>query len=476
MKLYPSILSVLLLACSGGDPSSTGGNTETDTAAGDSTSANSSSSDEMTGVEESSSGSDGLPATSDDDDDDDDDNDDDDTGPTPCAGDDDCSDGVKLFCVDEVCVDCSATADGDASCAALDPSRPACNIDSGACAQCTSANALECDGTTPICDTPSSECRGCRQHNECESGACRIPLSFGNDPNWGACFENVIAGIASSEVQAAFDALDNATELAVIISDDEGGTSAPVNIEINGNIDIAIIGEAGQLPVFRHQTDAARLELSNNAAAWLSNIRISGFGAQSTAGITVDGSQLHLQRTRIVQNSGGGIALTNSARAVIENSFVGGNISDYPAVAVDTNARVEVLYSTLYVSDFTNVLSCSSVADEVVVRNSLIAARGVFDEIACDAATLSVTYTATASPAAAPFPGEGNVGVGEFPQLAPEEWFVDVNNDFSLQNEGASLMQDVALWVAGDPATDITGVTQRPSREGPDYAGAHIPG
>ncbi len=104
------------------------------------------------------------------------------TGPTGCQGPDDCSDPALAFCVDEVCVTCSAASEPDAACAQLDETAPLCIED--VCVQCSAENTDACGGVTPLCDVEASTCVPCEFHEQCQdidSPACNFVT--------GACFD-----------------------------------------------------------------------------------------------------------------------------------------------------------------------------------------------------------------------------------------------------------------------------------------------
>lgn len=452
--LIAAFAALTVAACTGDDAAPADG-TEADSTSGDVLTTGTLSGGMTTGDDDDDNDIDGSSTTGGDDDDDDDSSSDD--GPVACRDNTDCEGmGNQVFCEGGVCVDCSAAPDGDAACASLDADRPVCEANSGACVACTSTNDSLCQDTTPICDAATYSCRECLQHSECGSGACKIPLNMGtNDPNWGACFENVVT-VAVSDVQAAFDDFDG-TELAIIIDDDEAGGSTTLNIEIDGNIDIALIGADGELPNFRQGVDEPRISLSGNAAAWLSNVRVSGVGAFNSFGIAADGAQVHIQRSRIVRNDGGGISLANNGRAVIENSFVSGNFDVAPALSVSSSSA-SVLYSTLgrpgnFVGD--PVVACSS-PDQLTVRNSIVVNQTdtVGNEV-CMAATVTNSVVETTT--------------------TPTMWMAGfAADDYVLTGHPAG-WETTAVWLDGDPPTDING-TLRPTVDGTeDVAGAHIP-
>jgi len=158
------------------------------------------------------------------------------------------------------------------------------------------------------------------------------------------------------------------------------------------------------------------------------------------------------------------VTLVNGGRAVIENSFVGGAGGvEVPAISA-AGSDASILYST--VLGGTNIdmpapaLFCSGASD-ITVRNSILLAFNALPEIACAGVTMDYSATETDM-------GGTNSAVGN----AMSAWFANVTDDFSLL--AGHPFDDVAQWEVGDPPTDITGVTERPTAQGPDVAGAFI--
>jgi hypothetical protein len=96
----------------------------------------------------------------------------------------------------------------------------------------------------------------------------------------------------------------------------------------------------------------------------------------------------------------------------------------------------------------------------VEIRNSIVVTQGGTppDELSCGSASVATSATEV---------DVGNFVIG---------WFGNYNaGDFSLSGTGATTFADIAVWEAGDPATDIDG-DLRPDVDGsPDYAGADVP-
>jgi hypothetical protein len=186
-------------------------------------------------------------------------------------------------------------------------------------------------------------------------------------------------------------------------------------------------------------------------------------------GLVVDGGFAWVDRSRIVQNTGGGIVAQNGAELTLRNCFVGQAVSNRDALSVE-GASVTAVYSTLVGAYNAAALVCTNPL-AVEIRNSILVTEGGTppDEVDCAAATISFSATEGA------VNGNGNVSVGAFPSGADGNWFTNYTaGDYRLQNQGLTLFADIAEWQTGDPLTDIDG-DPRPSIDGtPDYAGADL--
>ena len=403
------------------------------------------------------------------DDDDDDsttmgDDDDDDTGPMPCMDDDECDQGNQLFCVDEMCVDCTATPDGDAACAEANADRPACN-DMGACVQCTDANAAACDGDTPVCDAEAFECRECVEHSECPDSACKIrhDSETKGSVGLGACFDPADVVTVNNDMGGDFPSIDAALSSIgdgddlVIILEQANNYDEAVAFGSGQNQDVAILAAPGENPNWIQGGNMAGPHITINASGrlWLHDVEVRANQDSGVAAIRVNAGRLHVQRSRIVANLGGGILVENMGFAVVENSFVSGT-ADGAALSAD-NSDVYLLYSSLgrvfTTTEF--VVECSG--GSVDVRNCLVvnqSSEGGNEVCASATVTTSVEMT----------------------DLDPAgQWMSGFNTgDYTLTTPPAAWLT-AATWLEGDPATDIDD-TERPGIDGTeDVAGAHIP-
>ncbi len=393
------------------------------------------------------------------------------TGPSGCMTSDECTDPAAPICEDMECVPCTTAGDGDAACAAKDPNAPACR-DDGQCVQCTSLNAAACEDTTPICDGPSSACVGCTYHEQCEGSACRIAT--------GACFDeaevyDVGAGQTYVTLTDAHDDLGDGAQVVLVL---HAGASFDEVLELTGaNTAYAFVAADGDAPQWVNTSTAvATLSVTNDAEAYVQDVKLTLNGDE--VGIEGDGGGVYLDRAQVVQNTGGGLRLTNAGYAQVRNCFIGGDIGQ-PAIAVNSASTASLLYSTLGGSFSTSpALSCSAAGD-VVVRNSILVARNSNPEVSC--ASASVTFSASEATA-----GMGNVMLGTMGDPEAAAWFENYDNgEFALSAPPAAVLT-AASWrtadpsdepprLADDPATDIDD-DARPNVDGTaDVAGADIP-
>ncbi len=456
-RLRCAAVVVLLLGCGSedspaDDESSTGDDSVTSTTdssgdpSGDRTTLEDSSSLTMTG-DETASGTDPTETT----------------GPSDCQVSADCTDPNHPVCLDHECVPCTETFDGDMACNAKNEARPVC-LGDGHCVQCARGNAAACGDTTPVCDEGTSTCVGCTYHEQCAATACDIAT--------GACFDDGCV-IDVEDGESIGTAVTN--ECVLIVH--AGGFAE--RVQINGE-KIALLGAEGDSPYVGGEAGNGQpsFDISGGAVVYIQGLRINGNDG-SGLGIDVDGSTLYLDRTEVVENTGGGITLSNAANAQVRNSFVGGAIG-IPALEVASGSSASVLYTTLGGSFSTSpALTCIAPGD-VLVRNSILVARSGNPEVACAAA--SISYSATEST-----PGTGNVMLGVMGDPEAMDWFDDYDNGgFELANPPAAVLT-AAQWrvadpvadpprLADDPAVDIGGSDLRPTEDmAADVAGADVP-
>ncbi len=408
------------------------------------------------------------------------------TGPEPCVDNQDCMEPGAPFCDDlsGECVACDGVMDPDAACAEFDPLAPLCS--EGACVQCTIDDDLACGDLTPICDADANTCIGCSEHEQCPDSACNIAEGNCFDP------ENVVhvdgdnpcvdgAGTEEEPYCSLQQTFENVgANLVVILHERDGDASYQESTLVSGELAIfAHQGEAPRLQGFNmssaltigpggvlflrgvditNTTDAPGIQV-NGGGAWLDECTVS----DNDLGMSLTGGTATVRRSRIVNNSGGGIVVDGGGSLVLENSFVGGDVSDVDAVLV-IDGSAQINYSTLAgggdFGETASALTCEP-GSVISIRNSVIVAASAGPELVCDDAT--VTSSAL----------EGMVGDNVVLGDLDPGWFADyLSGDFSLSDVHPPLIDTAATWLDGDPATDING-DARPTTDGAsDFAGA----
>ncbi len=389
------------------------------------------------------------------------------TGPEPCVDNQDCMDPGAPFCDDlsGECVACDGVMDPDAACAEVDPLAPLCS--EGACVQCTVDDDLACGDLTPICDVEANTCIGCSEHEQCPESACNIAEGNCFDPANTVHVdgdEDCGAG-DGSEVSPYCDlgeALVAAGDESLIVLH-EMSTDPFRYVESNTvAVSTAILAAAGEEPVIQGSGGSAALIVSASGQAFLGGVTISAT-QDNAPGVSIVTGQAWIERSRIVNNSGGGIVVDGGGSLVLENSFVGGNIDDVDAVLV-IEGSAQINYSTVAgggdFGETASALTCDP-GSVISIRNSVFVAASAGPELVCDDAT--VTSSALEGMV------EDNVALGD---LDPG-WFADyLSGDFSLSDVHPPLIDTAATWLDGDPATDING-DARPTTDGAsDFAGA----
>lgn len=391
------------------------------------------------------------------------------TGPMPCVSDEECTDPGAPFCgVTGECGACDGTKDPDGACAGVDPLHPLCV--EGTCVACTPENPVVCDDQLLLCDEDTNACVPCTEHGQCGSGACELSV--------GTCFPGdfvvSVDGDGSADypsVSAAVGAVAAGAHGVIVVHDYgmDGLTPYAASVLVDSGKVIALLAAPGETPILQGTGANPGLRAEGaGTSLYMDGLQVS----QATGlGLRVNAARAWADRSRIVQNSGGGVLAESGAELVLRNCFVGGSLDDVDALQVN-GATASVLYSTLGSGTFNaSALTCNAPI-AVDVRNSLLVTRGGTppDEVACPAA--AITYTATEGAVG----GEGNAAVGMFPGGSPGDWFRGyTTGDFSLQNQGLTVFADIAQWNTNDPLLDIDG-DPRPAVDGtPDYAGADVP-
>ena len=378
------------------------------------------------------------------------------TGPMPCVSDEECTDAAAPFCgVTGECGTCEGTADGDAACAGADPMTPLCVGD--ACVACTPENPLVCDEQLLLCDGTTNACVPCVAHDECGSGACELAVGtcfpagtvVHVDGDGGQDFMTVAAAVAS--VAAGMHGV-------VVVHELDGGNPYTGAVLIDGGKRIALLAAPGEAPVLQGTGGNPGLTVEGaGTILYMDGLRVAG--NTMGLGLHVNGAFAWVDRSRIVQNSGGGVLAENGAELTLRNCFVGGAAADVDAISLDASA-LEMLYTTVgggsVIVEQTRALLCANAAT-ADVRNSILVSLDAMPEVECPGVVLANSAT------------EADVGFNA-------TWFNGyATGDFSLTPSGAMTFADVALWSTGDPLTDIDGEPRPVVDASPDYAGADVP-
>lgn len=385
------------------------------------------------------------------------------TGATPCTGDDDCVDPHAPFCslVQGECVGCEAMPEPDAACASRDHTRPLCV--GGACVQCTPASPAECDALGLVCDPEAHVCTECVEHEECAIGACELEQ--------GRCFPadamvldvDAGAGVGPSSVGAAVAAVPDGGFGIIRVHALPGNAAYLGTPVIDGGRTIALVAAEGGSPSLRGAFGGNPALRVNGAETTAYLDRLVLRGTEDGRGLVVDGGTAWVDRSRIVQNEAGGVLAVAGASLTLRTSFVGGSVSNVPAVELE-GATARIVYATLGAgSGAARALVCDAQAD-VEVRSSVLVAQTAADAIDCEG-----TYEHDAAELAL---GGTNVAVGPM----STQWFTGYGQgSFWLTAEGDATFAGIARWRDGDLRSDIDG-DPRPSGHGPrDHAGADVP-
>lgn len=396
------------------------------------------------------------------------------SGPGPSSGDDtsgacttdeDCS---PQLCVGGACVTCDATPQPDQACARHDPARPLC-VD-GTCVACTAADAGACGGTTPICDEPSGTCVGCTTHDQCGGSACHIEQGScmpaervwwvdGDAPDCAAGLgtpRQPYCTIAEAVQQVGPGQLGT-----VWLAERDDGLPYADSITVGAGRVLALRAADGDVPRITGEGVGSPLSVAGGAVAYLDGGRIDG--SVDAEAIVVLGGVLHLSRYRVVQNSGGGISLSNGASLVADTTVIGANgaaLVEAQALRV-TDAQFDLRYVTIAGNDSSGVASlvCAG-ASLGTVRNSIVIG---LDPGSIDCEPLVASDSAVDSMIA----GEGLVVLDTFDPA----WFVAPGaGDFHVAP--GHPFADVARWQPGDPAFDLDGEPRPQRPDALDVAGA----
>jgi hypothetical protein len=376
------------------------------------------------------------------------------SSPPGCATSDECTDPAAPICIDAACVHCTSHE----QCDARDPDAPTCRGD-GHCVACTPIHSAACSGNTPVCNPNTSACEPCSFHIQCPDSACDIQT--------GACFtDDCIVDVDGDGGANYYDIQDSLADGCVVRVHElgDGGGAYFETLLVNG-FTVAILAADAETPLVQGGDGNPSLALTNGAVAYVQGIT---FRNSMAAGITASSASLYLDQSFVVNNSGGGILLSNGAAGSLRNSFIGVNGNGSPtARGLHVNAStLDVVYSTIARNDagLDDSLLCN-LTSTVTVRNSILIGR---DSPSINCTPLTASFSVFDEAVA----GAGNETVAAI----NNSWFVDVfTGNLHLTGAGETQFSDVAQWEAGDPPTDIDGEPRPTDPGSADVAGADVP-
>ena len=362
--------------------------------------------------------------------------------------------GSTPFCVEETCVGCDALDNPDEACAVSDPEHPVCSPNG--CAECGPSDDSMCLSETPVCGD-DGVCRGCSAHDECDT-AC--------DLETGWCFDEAIVlgeegDIEAGALSAVLEGVDPGERVAIRMAP---GTQCVLDtLLIDDQRSVALLGEPGDRPCITSWDDRAAITVGDGGALYLLDVRI-----EESYGMAVEarGAAVHIERSELVNNSGGGISVAQDAYLSLRNSMVGGDRNNVSAISTHSST-VDMTYATI-VAGFGDAQGVVCDGDNAVsIRNSIVLSEASLGEIDCPQA--DVSYSALE----AVF-GEGNVAVGA---VDTGRWFVDyTRGDLHLRTDDFGMpFEGVAVWSKDDPLVDIDGDPRPGVADAEDWVGADVP-
>ncbi|NJK31996.1 MAG: hypothetical protein HC927_06000 [Deltaproteobacteria bacterium] len=246
----------------------------------------------------------------------------------------------------------------------------------------------------------------------------------------------------------------------MVLHERNGGISYQESVTIGEQKKVVIMAAEGEKPVIQGVGNMPGMDMGGSSQVFLRGLKVTNGGG---VGIRLGVTETYIQRSEVVNNTGGGIVLEGGGNLVLENSFVGGNVNDVPAVSVVSGGLV-INYSTL-ATGFGNApaLFCSDGTGKSV-RNSILVSRSNEAELDCS----NVTITGSALEMAM---GE-NLVLGEVDIM----WFEGyANGNFHLvPGMYPEELESAAIWQDGDPLVDIDGEARQAMAGATDFAGADV--
>jgi Cys-rich repeat protein len=244
-----------------------------------------------------------------------------------CLAAGDCTSLTAPICdlTPHACVKCAT----DQQCQAKDATKPACETSTGTCFPCVDSKK-HCPTTAPICDAHA--CRVCKKDAECS-------LAYGADPGLcvgGHCVTNdqviYLQNVTSCSTTARGDGSvsspfcftsDAATALSVqkptLVIRGPRPVNEPLTISL-ASAPVVVVGQSGQ--GFGTIVGSPPLVSITAGDVTLRDLQISG---GPSVGVSATGGTLRMSRCLVLNNSDGGIKVSNAAFD-ITNTVVAGNM------------------------------------------------------------------------------------------------------------------------------------------------------
>lgn len=402
------------------------------------------------------------------------------------------------FCVDEACVSCDQTDDGDAACAGESAETPVC--DAGACVECSADNATLCTGSSPVC--VDNECTACTEHSECPDTACNFETGACNGLDYVIYVDRAApCDGALGTMEAPLCKIGDA--FAVMMANEQGVAAGwTIKVKAGNYIEEPLLVPDGSVVTFTRWGDGSvkvrapddagdtmliqngstvyldRLEFKSNAdfngvvcagsKVYADDVR---FTANRLQGYESTDCDSKLNRVVVFDNDSGGLASYGAGVTTVTNSYISGNGSQnfgtYGGVLSAQGNEMHLIFSTV-VNGLSQMgptsLQCVD-SGPTEVRNSVLIG---FAAPSVDCPTAVITTSAVDEGAV---DGDGNV-------IAVK---ADIMNFFDAPTAGVypakagTPLQDLAVWKTGDPKVDFNGTARVNTDAGMDFAGADKP-
>lgn len=424
-----------------------------------------------------------------------------------------CGDALPYCSAAGVCGDCSVLTD----CAKVDAEKTVCDVESGACVECTANESSACGDSTPVCDTLTNTCVGCSDHAQCPDSACdmvsgecmdtdNVLYVLGDYENSGNCTEMLFAGGTEELPYCRMDiALDHAEMSGGNVWTFkllDGSVFPQLNVQISSNDPLvyAIVADVNSSPVIpEFKSSSPTIKVSGDVTLYLHNLDFESSAAiADNPTLLCDGAELVVSDSRVRGGVGPGIRGTDCALTVhsssitdnksegldlsggslvMRNSFVSDNGPDDKwggGGMTLSQVSIDIAYSTIV--DNMNPagadsIQCDKAEAPNVVRNSIVARNPSQPNQSITCTNLKVEHSVVDGAADT---GDGNMELAADAILGL--LMKGANNGVYAVKDAsaASMIEEVALWLDGDPTADFEG-DPRPAVDGtPDTPGADV--